>query len=543
MTRAYFIDPTVGSFFTPATVSLNVQRFPIAEVPGGSSLNFLEKDVVNVTDSGQQTARKLSSRRQWILPYLVNEATLQFFRALHRSVGGRSLPFYFIEDVDDSFTLRPLTAEAYQSQDLQSDLEGSDLASLYTPTPLVNAPFAVGRNISDQTSAANEYLIDTLGRLAGWGDQFVEITVDDVLFLGGHFAAGGIVSVGLAGRCNGIYPDIFGYYAKLSAGGFGGPPGTIVSSSNWETGIYTGNGGSGNLARSAQASGSLSGSYAGRYRLEITGYRPVTLALYLVIDPADRSTWTLISSTSHDWGSSLATLAEFGAPGYDGGNAADGNGGSVPHSYVDWGADIAGQLGIVGTITDPFAILSHHGSLVRKEQNFSPVALTQPQVAAGQKNALYTYTLQLVEEPPTIYLGGTAPARSTVLKLPYTSPTARYAMFLLSNFPAPTGPFTQATVFLTLEFLNHGNTHFPHVDADLFPVHTTTPGSGGSLGIFRSGAPSGDIPTTTYSVVVSPGSFPGANSLWVRCYLWGSTDLSFNPSAELRVADCRIEYT
>lgn len=207
----------------------------------------------------------------------------------------------------------------------------------------------VGTNTSTAAGPANMYLVNNQGKTQNWGDTFVEIDIASLLwyqnFCGGggpNVGTNGIVSCGMAARCSGTYPAILGYYCKLSASGGGFSTGgvdNVVTSASWETGIYEGSDGFGHIARGVQASGSLS-SYVGSWRFEVVGTRPTTLNLYHIVGGSP----LLISSTTHDWGSALSNATATGAAGYDGGNAADGNGGSIPSSSVTWIPDGAGPL-------------------------------------------------------------------------------------------------------------------------------------------------------------------------------------------------------
>lgn len=76
--------------------------YPRAERPDSDPEQLQEDDIEMQAQSGRVYVDKLSSRRQWILPFRVPESQLQFFRDQHNAVGGRESAFYFVLDVDGS---------------------------------------------------------------------------------------------------------------------------------------------------------------------------------------------------------------------------------------------------------------------------------------------------------------------------------------------------------------------------------------------------------------------------------------------------------
>lgn len=94
-TRGYYVSDPDAVFTFP-----KIERWESDDVA------IAEDDVVIETPTGQIWADKLYSRREWELIFNVRHGTdedqgLEFFRALHRRVGGQVVPFYFVADIDD----------------------------------------------------------------------------------------------------------------------------------------------------------------------------------------------------------------------------------------------------------------------------------------------------------------------------------------------------------------------------------------------------------------------------------------------------------
>lgn len=79
----------------------DLQEFPVAG--GFDSIEGDEEgDIDHETERGKRWVYKQFSRRIWRFIFRLTDVQKDFFRDLHRAVGGRETPFYFVPDVDAS---------------------------------------------------------------------------------------------------------------------------------------------------------------------------------------------------------------------------------------------------------------------------------------------------------------------------------------------------------------------------------------------------------------------------------------------------------
>lgn len=89
--RGYFVEDISG-----------LQEFPVAERYGSLPIGIVEGDLTMTTERGKEYVYKQFTKRVWKLTFRVSLFDLAFFRTLHETVGGKLVPFYFMEDTADS---------------------------------------------------------------------------------------------------------------------------------------------------------------------------------------------------------------------------------------------------------------------------------------------------------------------------------------------------------------------------------------------------------------------------------------------------------
>lgn len=283
---------------------------------------------------------------------------------------------------------------------------GNILINPSSPGPFHNG--MIGQNDSTTAGVSMAYILSTTNQIFPWDDSFIEISIDSVTFYNCVpfiVGQGGIVGTGMALRCSGSGPAVFGYFCHMNGGGggFGTSGCQATNSSSFTIGAYIGNDGFGNIATNDLFDGDLGGSFIGNWRFEAIGQRPVTLNLYQVLYAPDGTrNLILMKSVVHDMGPVLAPHLISGSPGYAAGGAADGNGGSIPHSIVNWHPTGAGQIPSKPTL------VTHHrrGSGYYWKDTGTKVAQTNQLHNQSPINFVQSYEYNTAYVPSSVYNAG-----------------------------------------------------------------------------------------------------------------------------------------